>query len=336
MDLTPELLRNVEFADARKGGYVHDDVDHFLDMAADALAEQQQQRQVLEARLRAAETRLANTPTTVAAEPSDTEETLRRTLVLAQRTADAAIEEAKAEAAKRIAIAEADANKIVRDAEEAVERDVGAKRDQLRSEIAALEVERTGLHDRISRLRSYVESERSRLKAQLESVARAIEQEDFEVEPANTIDEVPLVDTPSSAVATSVSAPTDEPATREDTQAVSTRAEVRLESAPEVTPAASENDLSQLPPPPEEESLSETGSNTNNRHDRNLDDAGPPTEATPVIVAGSGAGAPHLDELRRAVSQDEDAFDQDDAAMAAFFDQDEGGDEDKRRFGRRR
>ncbi len=63
-------------------------------------------------------------------------------------------------------------------------------------------------------------------------------------------------------------------------------------------------------------------------------EGGPPTEATPVIGAGSAFGGSHLDELRRAVSEEADDAEAD-AAMAAFFDQDT--EEDRaRRFGRRR
>lgn len=317
MDLTPELLRNVEFADARKGGYVHDDVDHFLDKAADALAEQQQQRQVLEARLRAAETRLANTPAPTQTETSDTEETLRRTLILAQRTADAAIEEAKAEAAKRIAQTKDEAARILQEAEEAVRRDVGAKRDQLRSEIAALEVERTSLHDRISRLRGYVETERSRLRGQLETIVANIDQEYFGIEPAEVVDDVPLVSADTSVHERGAS-------------------QLRLSDQPELVDdqTHTDPDLSKLPAPP----IEPLADGLPGAFDPEVEDIGPPTEAHPVIVPGSGAGAPHLDELRRVVSQDEDSFDDEDAAMAAFFDQDESDDDgdEKRRFGRRR
>jgi len=95
MDLTPQTLREVEFREKLRG-YHPDDVDDFLEEVATAVDE-------LLARLRKAEAGGgAGALQTQAPEGGAiTEETLRRTLLLAQRTADLAIADAQ-ESARRI------------------------------------------------------------------------------------------------------------------------------------------------------------------------------------------------------------------------------------------
>ena len=93
MDVTPQLLREVEFREQWRG-YNPDEVDDFLERLAVALEQ-------LQERLREA-TQKASTAEQRAAEPTEMEEQLRRTLVLAQRTADATIAEAKDTAARLI------------------------------------------------------------------------------------------------------------------------------------------------------------------------------------------------------------------------------------------
>src|SRR5918994_1089957 len=117
MDLTPTQVAAASFRTVRKG-YDPDEVAAFLQQAAKALEESQQQATAMEARARAAVARLQEA--TAAAEKSalgkaldnagaadatdvvhvsaDEAETISRTLVLAQRTADATISDARAEA----------------------------------------------------------------------------------------------------------------------------------------------------------------------------------------------------------------------------------------------
>ncbi len=87
MDVSPEVLRDVEFREQWRG-YSPDEVDSYLERLA-MVVEQ------LEERLRAADERAARAEQR-AQEASGAERDLRRTLVLAQRTADAAVEEARA------------------------------------------------------------------------------------------------------------------------------------------------------------------------------------------------------------------------------------------------
>src|SRR2546428_10987851 len=81
MELTPQRLREVEFKE-RWRGYDPEEVDDLLERVAAGLEEfENRVRQATQRAVRAEQR---------ASEGGDTRETLRRTLVLAQRTADAA------------------------------------------------------------------------------------------------------------------------------------------------------------------------------------------------------------------------------------------------------
>ncbi|MDP8992307.1 MAG: DivIVA domain-containing protein, partial [Actinomycetota bacterium] len=144
MDVSPETIRTVEFRE-RLRGYNQDDVDQFLERMAAGV-------EILQQRLRDANDRAARAERQ-AAEAGEGDEALRRTLVLAQRTADLAVEEARDQAARTIEAAHGQAQVIIAEAEEQARRlaqeahaqvwaDLGrleAARDQLRQDVAALE-----------------------------------------------------------------------------------------------------------------------------------------------------------------------------------------------------
>src|SRR5215213_3972846 len=97
MDVTPQLLKDVEFR-SKVRGYDPDEVDDFLERVGvafaqmnDRLRDARDQVEAAKAQAAAAEAR--------ARDNSDIDDTLRRTLVLAQRTADAAVKEAEEQAA---------------------------------------------------------------------------------------------------------------------------------------------------------------------------------------------------------------------------------------------
>ncbi|HET9612186.1 MAG TPA: DivIVA domain-containing protein, partial [Acidimicrobiales bacterium] len=108
MELTPQTLHAVEFREARRGGYNTRDVDDFIERVAGGVGQLNERVREAQARADAAEARLVEAqreldevrrrPAAPVPEVSETDETLRRTLVLAQRTADATIKEAKEEA----------------------------------------------------------------------------------------------------------------------------------------------------------------------------------------------------------------------------------------------
>src|SRR6195256_5470428 len=98
MDVTPQVINEVEFHQKMRG-YDPDEVDDFLERVAVAVEQLQERIRQAEQRAVAAESRSAKDgPSPTAAAPTnEAEETeaIRRTLVLAQRTADAAIKEAE-------------------------------------------------------------------------------------------------------------------------------------------------------------------------------------------------------------------------------------------------
>src|SRR5579875_1381633 len=115
MELTSQVLRQVEFGSELRG-YKTAEVDDFLEKVALAVDEITEEMRGLRDRVDRAER--------VSSERSglDDEESIRRTLVLAQRTADLAIKEAQEEAAQLLDGARSDAETIVGDARATAER----------------------------------------------------------------------------------------------------------------------------------------------------------------------------------------------------------------------
>src|SRR5690606_34465357 len=93
MELTPQTLHAVEFREARRGGYNTRDVDDFIERVAGSVGHLNDRAREAQARADAAESRLVDLqheveelrrrPQAAAATPevSETDETLRRTLV---------------------------------------------------------------------------------------------------------------------------------------------------------------------------------------------------------------------------------------------------------------
>lgn len=103
MDISASDVENVTFATSKKG-YDPDQVDRFLDNVAATL-------RGLEDQLRQARARIGELETQ-AAEASETEEMMRRTLLVAQRASDEALAEAQARARELIANAESQAREL--------------------------------------------------------------------------------------------------------------------------------------------------------------------------------------------------------------------------------
>src|SRR5690349_985818 len=119
MDITPQVINEVEFHQKMRG-YDPDEVDDFLERVAlavgtlhDRLQEAADRVTQAERRATEAEQHVRTAPPS-AAEPSgeDDTDTIRRTLVLAQRTADAAIKEAEESAQHTMAAAQEQANQL--------------------------------------------------------------------------------------------------------------------------------------------------------------------------------------------------------------------------------
>lgn len=212
MELTAKLIEETEFRQTFRG-YDVDQVDDFLERVAAGVEELRKQVQRAAKQPKAAgwappataapAGATAREPAPVqAAGPDakaleDNTDELRRTLILAQRTADAAIREAREEATRllteahdrsshEVAEAQAKATRLVRDAEaRAVEIVAEAERmaeshrssshERLTSEIASLEGTREELRTDATIIDRHVEEQRQQLRSAVGDLQRLID-----------------------------------------------------------------------------------------------------------------------------------------------------------------
>lgn len=154
MDLTSKMLRDVEFRD-RLRGYDTDEVDEFLERVAVGIDE-------LHAELATAKSQQLTAPAppaepTERRSPIEDDDSIRRTLILAQRTADLAIAEAKAEAEQLVEQAQETARHLESEAEL-----------DLNQRVARLTEQREILDHEVRALSALVDDERNRLAAMLD------------------------------------------------------------------------------------------------------------------------------------------------------------------------
>jgi DivIVA domain-containing protein len=194
-DLTPSQVTGASFRTVRKG-YDPDEVEAFLARAAAALEAAQQQATAMEARARAAVSRLqeatAAQPVGEASAPAaaptevrvgrDEAETISRTLLLAQRTADTAVAEARAEAERIAAAARAEAEstldstremsaKLLAEARDTARKLTEEEREAALNEVESLKARREFLVGDVDQLEQFLVDQRERLR----SAARQIE-----------------------------------------------------------------------------------------------------------------------------------------------------------------
>ena len=190
MALSPQRIRDTEFKSARKG-YEPAEVDAFLQEAAAALEAAQNEATAMEARARAAVARLqelsregadasptaaqrpAEKPATITAKV-DEAETISRTLLLAQRTADTTVAEAQAEADRLLGAARDDAGanldraraeaaQLIDDAKADARKAGESERVQVEGEVQALLARRDFLESDVDHLEQYLVAQRERL-----------------------------------------------------------------------------------------------------------------------------------------------------------------------------
>jgi len=189
MDVSAQTLREVEFREKLRG-YHPDDVDEFLERVAAGI-------EYLQDRLRQA-TERAQRAEARAAESTDGDDALKRTLVLAQRTAELAVSEARQEADRIAASARAEAQAIVSQAEEMARRTIEETQGGIRAELDQLESARDQLRTDIVGLERHLDQERSRLRASLTDALKVVEEHLSPLAPAPRSTEVvvPKVRTP--------------------------------------------------------------------------------------------------------------------------------------------
>jgi DivIVA domain-containing protein len=221
-----DTLRTVEFRLGIKG-YNVDEVDEYLDRAAQEAEALQENLRQLNDRLRQAGDRIvalekearesvaeaaaapapaatpapapAPTPTpapvtavapvpaptsSTALEQAPSDETLQRTLLLAQKFVDQLKRESESEAAATVAQAEAKARATVAEAEQTAKALEYESQRQVREEVARLESTRNELATDVESMARHLESERNRLREALSEILSWV---DENVQPTNSL-----------------------------------------------------------------------------------------------------------------------------------------------------
>ncbi len=173
MEITSKELREVEFRE-RLRGYDTTEVDEFLERVAIAVDEMQ--AKVREYADRADRAERTDRPAARERVPADDDDTLRRTLLLAQRTADMAIREAQEEAAELLDRARAEGESILDHANESARRITSEGQRQLQTEVDRLTSQRDQLRGDVRTLCDLLDNERERLNEALGSALRWVEQ----------------------------------------------------------------------------------------------------------------------------------------------------------------
>ncbi len=302
MELTlKRLLENAEFKKYRGKGYDPTEVDDFLDRATamaakvevqltqaldqaktggagpdPAAVEAEIERRVaeqVEAQV-AEQVAAAKAATPSGPSEAETAQEAQRTLVMAQRTADAAVREAREDADKLLAAAKEQAETLLADAEarasslnaesderaaaskEAVEAEAAAERREARQRLAAeigeLEGLRESLRSDVSVLERHVEEQRSQLGSTLAELHQILDDPSgFRLAPAPALSDPDIPDfsdldepepevvAPVTAAAPAEPVVEDEPEPVAEVEVVEAEVEVEPEPEPEPAPPAS-------------------------------------------------------------------------------------------------
>jgi|GEM_PF-507075 len=192
MELSARTLREVEFSGSLRG-YNTDEVDEFLEKVAVGV-------DALHAEVRAAAERAADLERRLAEQPADRpsapdDDPIRRTLVLAQRTADLAVKEAQEEAAQIVSQARSDAEAAISEARRNAERISEEGQRHLREEVLRLTTARDSLRSEAETLVGLLAAERDRLRESLGAALRYVERS---LTPATELAQAPAA-TPEAA-----------------------------------------------------------------------------------------------------------------------------------------
>jgi DivIVA domain-containing protein len=170
MELSPKSITGVQFRTVRKG-YDPEEVRGFLAQLARGVEAVQAQSAAADSRSRSLMGKLQELSSR---EDPDPGEAMKRTLLLAQRTADAAVAEANDEARtvlasadeksrSALADAQAKAEQMITDAEADARRAASVEKTRIEAEVAALTARRDELHTEASRLERHIGDQRQRI-----------------------------------------------------------------------------------------------------------------------------------------------------------------------------
>jgi DivIVA domain-containing protein len=205
MDSTPpsqpilDTLRTVEFRLGLKG-YNVDEVDEYLEKAAVEAESVLEQLRTANERLRQANERIGqleveaqraagerSSPLEPAPATGITDDTLQRTLVLAQKFVDQTKREAEAEAAEIVSRADERATAVVQQAEDQARQITTESEQRLRDEVARLESMRTRLAGDVEAMTRHLDEQRTRIRA---SLTEALKWIDERVQPGSVLTSV--------------------------------------------------------------------------------------------------------------------------------------------------
>jgi DivIVA domain-containing protein len=344
MDLTTELLDNAAFREAKRG-YNTQEVDEFIEQVKveygrhDALVRDARQRiEDAEARVAEAERRAAEA-TERAASSSDTDDTLKRTLVLAQRTADAAIKEAEEQAARTLSSAQDQSARMLADAQEAAARakaeaESDARRAQedararVLAELRELETSRDQVRSDVDALERHLGEQRDRVRFATSELQRLLD-DPAALEPTDA----PVVSEAAAPAAPPVPAPIPDP--------VPVAAPV-VEPLVPAPPAPADDDPVTWTPDDEAWQEPEAPAATpapspayaEAEADGEGGDDGPNTETIDLLGERDAGDDAYLAELRKAMTDESPLGPREDGDAQPLFDA--GPEPSRSRFGRRR
>jgi DivIVA domain-containing protein len=181
MEMSPKAIAAVTFPVVRKG-YDPEQVRSFLSQLSRGVEELQNRALQAEAKAR-----LATTP--APAEDSPSVDSITKTLLLAQRTADTTLAEARdeaegirKEAADRaesiLAEAKAQGSQIITAAEQEALRTGEITRSRVAAEVEVLEARRSALSDDVDALSGHITSQRERVAAAVAALQGALDKPD--------------------------------------------------------------------------------------------------------------------------------------------------------------
>lgn len=335
MELIPQAVSEAEFREARRGGYNIRDVDEFLDRIAAGVGEMQERIREAYQRAETAENRvidlqreLEDAQRRAADGAGDAEDTLRRTLVLAQRTADATIKEAKDEAQRLVTEARDEAAKTRASAEVEVRDEMASARQQAEAEVQQLAATREQLAGEIAILEQHLDAQRDRIRTSLGELQRVVDDPAaLSLDPAPSLG--PLPDLPGEHSA--ASGPSDpEEAMPADPDALD------MAGPP---PDGSDPQADRPPLPSREPKRSEAASfdpseDRGPRQDGGLNDDADDKLSLPIDAPPPPPPPPGLDHLRDVGGIPIEPGSRPSEWGKGVFDTDE--DEEPKRFGRRR
>ncbi|MTV26152.1 DivIVA domain-containing protein [Nitriliruptoraceae bacterium ZYF776] len=194
--LTPDEITGYRFGKAVRG-YAIGEVDELLDELAAHVAATDTQLEAAERRADEAELR--------ATAALETEQTLKRTLITAQRAAERSIEEARAHAEELVETARAEAERLRADARDEADRTLDQAQQLARREVDAARARVRDAAERHAELLRQVAAHRDQLRAHLADL------DALAVEPPPSVPDELVIGEVSTGTDEVASAPIDDP-----------------------------------------------------------------------------------------------------------------------------